>query len=154
MFRGLFGVPYVRTRKKFSKEMLEMLNLKQGQTLVDFGSGDGSILIHASKKYGTKGIGYEHLWILVQWAKVRTMFTGTKKHIKFKNENFLKSEKLPEADAISIYLFPEVNVALEPILRRDYPKGTRVVSRTFKFPTLNLIETKEAKKQTFFLYEI
>ncbi len=154
MARGVFGVPYVRTKKKHSKTMLEMLNLKPGQTLIDFGSGDGSILIHSAKHHETKGIGFEYLWVLVQWAKIRTFFTGTSKSIKFKKENFLKSKKLPEADAISIYLFPEVNVALEPLLIRDYPKGTKVVSRTFKFPTLNLLETKETENQSFYLYEI
>lgn len=154
MFRGLFGVPYVRTKNKYSTAMLDLAEIKANQTLIDFGSGDGSILINAAKNYGANGIGYEHLWILVQWAKIRANFSCKNKQIKFIRGNFLKDKKLPEADVISIYLFPEVNTALEPLLRRDYPRGTKVVSRTFLFPTLNLLKTAKAGKDTIYLYEI
>lgn len=134
--------------------MLDLARIKQGETIVDFGSGDGSILIHAAKEYGASGIGYEHLSILSNWAKIRARFSDTRKAIDFRTENFLKSEKLPNADVISIYLFPEMNVKLEPLLIRDYPKGTRLVSRTFTFPNLTLLETKKVATETIYLYEI
>ncbi len=152
--RGLMGVPYVRTKNKVSKTMLDMVGIKPGNTLVDFGSGDGSILINAAKKYGAKGVGYEHLWLLSTWARLRVLISGQRKKVKIVNKNFFKETKLPAADAISIYLFPEVNILLEPLLQRDYPKGTKVISRTFIFPTLELLKEEKVGKDKFYLYQI
>jgi len=152
--RGIFGVPWIRTNKKRIEEMLELAGLLPGETLVDFGSGDGIIPIYAAQSRGAKGIGFEYLRMLHWWAQVRSRWYKTHKRVQFYREDFLKREKLPHADVVTSYLFPEVNAALEPLLIRDYPSGTRVVSRTFLFPTLPLKKTKVIHEQTFYLYEI
>jgi hypothetical protein len=85
---------------------------------------------------------------------MRAMLAGVSKHVEFRRENFLNGAPLPKADVISSYLFPEVNAKLEPLLMRDYPSGTRVVSRTFLFPTLPLKATKKVGKETIYLYLI
>jgi len=152
--QGLFGVPFVRSPKRFSKAMLDLAKLQFGETVVDFGSGDGSIVIHAATAYGARGIGFEHLLPLVVWSrwKVKRARVADKVHIR--RENFLLGTPLPKADVITSYLFPEVNAKLEPLLKRDYPSGTRVVSRTFLFPTLPLKATEKVGLETVYLYEI
>ncbi len=154
LIRGVFGVPYIRSEKKYSKVMLELANVTSSDVVVDFGSGDGSIVIHAAKTYGAHGIGFEHLYMLVLLARFRAFFFGVGNVVSFKHGNFLKTQKLPHATVICSYLFPEVNAKLEPLLIRDYPSGTRVVSRTFLFPTLRLKSTQKVGRETIYLYEI
>ncbi len=152
--RGLLGVPYVRTKKEYVDIMMELAGIQPGDVLVDFGSGDGAIVIEAAKTFGAKGIGFEYLRPLVWYAKICAIIAGVFSKIEFRRENFLSGKTLPKADVISSYLFPEVNAKLEPLLIRDYPSGTRVVSRTFLFPTLPLKESRTLGKETFYLYLI
>lgn len=154
LIRGILGVPFVRSNKVFSKAMMELAEVKPGEVVVDFGSGDGAIVIEAAKEFGAKGIGFEYLRALVLYAKACAKFAGVSKQVEFRRENFLSGAPLPKADVISSYLFPEVNAKLEPLLIRDYPSGTRVVSRTFLFPTLPLKASKVVGKETVYLYQI
>ncbi len=154
LVRGIYGVPWVRTNKGFAREMLKFAGVKPGDVLVDDGSGDGSIVTLAAKEFGATGIGYEYLISLVLYARMRAAFYRVSKRVGFRRENFLSGAKLPKADIISIYLFPEVNAKLEPLLIRDYPSGTPVVSRTFLFPTLILKDTKKVGNEMVYLYQI
>ena len=43
-----FGAPYLPTMKNQRENALDLLGLRPGQTLVDLGSGDGSILVLAA----------------------------------------------------------------------------------------------------------
>lgn len=154
MIRGLFGIPWIRTRKAFSKVMLDLAEVKPNEMVVDYGCGDGAIVIHAAKSYGAKGIGYEYLYLLVLYAKLCALFAGVGKRVSLQHKNFLNGEKLPQADVVCTYLFPEVNAKLESLLKRDYPSGTRVVSRTFTFPTLPLVKSVVLNGETIRLYLI
>lgn len=154
MVRGLFGIPWIRTRKIFSKAMLDLAEVKPNETVVDYGCGDGAIVIHAATSYGAFGIGYEYLFLLVEYAKWCVRFAGVGKRVSIRYKNFLSGEKLPHADVVCTYLFPEVNAKLEPLLLRDYPSGTRVVSRTFTFPTLPEKKSVVVNGETVRLYEV
>src|ERR1700682_3394441 len=52
-------VPYVATPAKVVDAMLDLANIKNGDVLVDLGSGDGRIVRAAAKKFGIKSIGVE-----------------------------------------------------------------------------------------------
>ncbi|OGL63994.1 hypothetical protein A3C09_01675 [Candidatus Uhrbacteria bacterium RIFCSPHIGHO2_02_FULL_47_44] len=154
LVRGIFGVPFVRSNKVFSRAMMELAQVKPGEVVVDYGSGDGAIVNVAAKEFGAKGIGFEYLRALVLYARARALLAGVSKNVEFRRENFLSGKTLPKADVVSSYLFPEVNAKLEPLLIRDYPSGTRVVSRTFLFQTLPMIASKKVGKETVYLYQI
>ena len=67
-----FGSPYLRTHRQCIEVALDLLELKPGDTLLDLGSGDGAVLIAASKR-GIRSIGYEInpiLWF-VTWLRIR-----------------------------------------------------------------------------------
>lgn len=154
LIRGIFGVPFIRSDRVFSHAMMKLAGVKPGEVVVDYGSGDGAIVIEAAKEFGAKGIGFEYLRVLALYARVCAMFAGVSKQVEFRRENFLSGAPLPKADVVSSYLFPEVNAKLEPLLIRDYPSGTRVVSRTFLFPTLPMVASKKVKTETIYLYRI
>ncbi|MFC1788118.1 SAM-dependent methyltransferase [Patescibacteria group bacterium] len=143
IYFSLYQVPYVKTSRKISKLMLKLGELKAGERVIDFGSGDGSLVIDAARDFKAFGVGIEGQWYLVQWARLRARLLKQGDRVKFVHDNFFKI-KPPPADLIVCYLFPGVNLELEPILLRNYPSGTRVVSRVFKFPNFNLIKTIKA----------
>ena len=47
--------PYVPTPQVVVDRMLDMAQLKSGETVIDLGSGDGRIMIEAARKYGARG---------------------------------------------------------------------------------------------------
>jgi hypothetical protein len=152
-WQSIFGVPWVRTPRRLTKEMLSFAGLKKGQCVVDFGSGDGSIVIDAARDFGASGIGIEARRDLTLVAKLRAKYFGVSDKTEFVSGNFFSMD-LPKADIIAVYLFPEVNVKLEPLLVKTYPSGTPIISRDFSFPNLPLKAKKQFEKSTFFLYYI
>lgn len=151
---GIFGVPWVPTRKKIGRKMFELAELKPGETVVDFGCGDGSLLLTAVKDFGAaKGIGFE-IDPPVRWIGMfRAKLAGLSKKIDLRGNNFFKIE-LPKADLVATYLFPETQAKLEPLLKKYYPSGTRVISRTFRYPTLPLIKEDQVEGEHLYLYQI
>lgn len=151
----IFKVPWVPTGSKIGRKMFELAELKPGETVVDFGCGDGSLLITAVKDFqAERGIGYEVDPILRWRGRMRARWHGVADKIELRGENFFKLQSFPPAEVIACYLFPETQVKLEPLLKKHYPSGTRVISRTFLYPTLSLIKTDEAKGEHLYLYRI
>ncbi len=66
-----FGAPYLPTLEPRTKDALDLLGLKSGQTLLELGCGDGRVLLAAARR-GIKGVGYELNPLLVICAKIVT----------------------------------------------------------------------------------
>lgn len=151
---GIFTVPWVPTCKKVGRKMFELAELKSGETVVDLGCGDGSLLLTAIKDFGAaKGIGFEIHPGLRWLGKIRVVLAGAAGKIDLRGGNFFKAE-LPKAEVVATYLFPETQAKLEPLLKKYYPSGTRVVARTFKYPSLSLIKNAEVQGENIYLYKI
>jgi SAM-dependent methyltransferase len=154
MLFAIFVVPWVPTHSKIGREMFRLAELKPGETVVDFGCGDGSLLLTAVREFGTaQGIGYEIHPGLRLLGRLRAIKARVSKKIILRGNNFFKVD-LPAADVIVTYLFPETQARLEPLLKKYYPSGTRVVSRTFLYPTLPLEKTIKIDEETIRLYRI
>lgn len=150
---ALTSVPWVRTPRWKTKKILQLAQLKEDEKIVDFGSGDGSVIIDAARDFGAIGIGIETQFALVWFARLRAKLLGLSERIRFVRGDVFRT-KMPDADVVYCYLFPELNASLEPILKSHYPKGTRVVSRTFVFPSLSLVRSEKIGSETIFLYKI
>ncbi len=150
---ALTSVPWVRTPRWKTRKMFELAGLKPGERVVDFGSGDGSTVIDAVRDFGATGQGIETQWSLHGIARIRARLLGLSGRTRFVRGNIFRVE-MPEADVVFSYLFPEVNARLEPLLQNRYPSGTRVVSRTFAFPSLPLLATEQIGAETIYLYRI
>src|SRR5207253_2505211 len=51
--------------------------------------------------------------------------------VEFREGDVLKLKDVSEATVVTLYLFPEVNEALAPMLRRSLKPGSRIVSHDF-----------------------
>ena len=109
---SFWGAPWIISTKKTIRRMLEMADLKSGQTVLDLGSGDGRILILAAKEFDANGIGFEIDPIRILISKIFIWRRGLSKRIKIRWANIFKRE-LPEADVVTLYQTRETNFQLK-----------------------------------------
>lgn len=152
LFEGVRGVPLIPTRRSLANDLFELAELSSDDRLVDLGSGSGDIVLEAAGRC-QQAHGIERVGLYVRLAQWRAKRRGVEGNTSFFVGDIFTAE-LPEADVVTCYLFTEVNAKLEPRLRELYPVGTRIVSRSFPFPTLPLVREIRVGNETLFLYRI
>ena len=142
----LIGAPYLPTLKKQQNKALEILELKQGQTVLDLGCGDGRFLL-AAAKCGYKAVGIEANPLLVIVAYFVTI--KYRKTVSVKWGNIWVGD-WPQTDAIYVFLHTRFMKKLDKKLSQKYNGNKiKVVSFAFEIPD------KKIKKNVdgLFLYE-
>jgi protein-L-isoaspartate O-methyltransferase len=143
---SMFGtVPYVPSTKLF-KEAIKYLDLKEGDKVLDIGSGDGRVLIYASKVYPkVEFVGVEKNFLLVMYSNAVKFLLG-RKNLIFKNTD-ARDFDISDFDAIYLYLLPDF--VDEILLKKKIKKGCRVISFHFplgkKFRNINKISKYPVK---------
>jgi hypothetical protein len=122
--------PYVPTPQVVVNRMLELAQIKPGDTVIDLGSGDGRIMITAAQKYGARGFGVELNPRLVQSSNEEAGRAGVADRVKFLQQDLFKTD-FREADVLTLYLLPDVNMVLRPKILAELKAGTRVVSHDY-----------------------
>jgi len=122
--------PYVPTPQVVVDRMLDMAQLKSGETVIDLGSGDGRIMIEAARKYGARGFGVEIDPKLVKISNERALKAGVADRVKFLQQDLFKTD-FHEANVLTLYLLPDVNLALRPKILAELKPGSRVVSHDY-----------------------
>lgn len=122
--------PYVPTPQVVVDRMLDMAQLKSGETVIDLGSGDGRIMIEAARKYGARGFGVEIDPKLVKISNDRALKAGVADRVKFLQQDLFKTD-FHEANVLTLYLLPDVNLALRPKILAELKPGSRVVSHDY-----------------------
>ena len=133
MFFGLvvfFGAPYLPTLSRTKEIALDLLDMKQGQTLLELGSGDGKVMLAAAER-GLKVVGYELNPILVVISLYRTR--AYRQQVKVIWGNFF-TKKWPPYDAIFVFLTDRYMPKLDKKIRENKPKTLFVASNSFKIP--------------------
>lgn len=151
---GFLGAPYVATRGKTVKEILEKAKLKKGQVFLELGSGDGRVVRTAVKKYGVKGIGVEFHPILIWYSRLLAKLFGVS-GVEFVRGNFYQTD-LSKADVIYMFLLPKTMEKLREKILRECKKGTLLISHGFKIRGLERFLILEIPRKTFstFYYRI
>lgn len=150
--------PYVVTPEHAVDRMLEVANLKPGETLFDLGCGDGRVLITAVQKYNVKAVGIEISEHLARSAAEKVKKEGLQDRIKIVHGDFMRQD-LSSANVVTLYLATTANDTLRPNLERFLKPNTRVVSYDYPIPGWKPIETTEAKGirgvgHTIYLYQV
>jgi cyclopropane fatty-acyl-phospholipid synthase-like methyltransferase len=140
------GAPYLPTAKEKVEKMLDLLDLKPGQILIDLGSGDGRILIAAASR-GLKAYGYEINPILVLLTRQKIKKLGLKNQANIFWKNFWKIN-LASADAITVFGASAIMDKLEKKFFQELKSGAKVCSYAFHLPHWNL----EKKEEGIFIY--
>lgn len=122
--------PYVPTPQVVVDRMLELARVKPGETVIDLGSGDGRIMIEAASRYGARGFGVELDPFLVKRSNEAAARAGVADRVKFFQQDLFKTD-FHEANVLTLYLLPDVNLALRPKILAELKPGTRVVSHDY-----------------------
>jgi SAM-dependent methyltransferase len=123
-------VPFVRSTPEVIDRMLELARVKPSDIVYDIGSGDGAILIRAAKKYGVKGVGIEIDPDLVLKARDNAFREEVEHLVEFRVQDAFVADVSP-ATVVTLYMLPEFNAKLRPILERQLKPGSRVVSHDY-----------------------
>jgi SAM-dependent methyltransferase len=122
--------PYVPTPQVVVDRMLDLAQVKRGDMLVDLGSGDGRMVITAAQKYGARGFGVDIDPRLVKLSNEAAGRAGVADRVKFLQQDLFNTD-FHEANVLTLYLLPYVNMALRPKILAELKPGTRVVSHDY-----------------------
>jgi SAM-dependent methyltransferase len=121
---------YVATPHEVVDRMLDVAKVRAGDVVYDLGCGDGRMVIAAAKKFGTRGVGIDLDPARIREAEANAKAQGVDRLITFKVADLFQTD-LTEASVVMLYLLPEVNRRLKPILFQQLQPGARVVSHDF-----------------------
>ena len=122
-------VIYVPTRQSVVDAMLKVANVKAGDVVYDLGCGDGRIVVTAAK-LGARGIGIDIDPQRVKEANENVTRNAVGDRVKILNQDLFTTD-VSEANVVTLYLLPSLNLRLRPTLWKTLKPGTRVVSHDF-----------------------
>jgi SAM-dependent methyltransferase len=123
---ALEEVPFVTSPDNVTLEMLRIAQVGPQDHVIDLGSGDGRIVIVAAQRFGASGLGVEIVPDLVRQSQENARIAGVADRTQFRVEDIFQTD-LSGASVVTMYLLPDVNLALRPRLLALKP-GTRIVS--------------------------
>jgi precorrin-6B methylase 2 len=129
---ALYGLPSRPTKPDRIRKALQLVDLKQNETLYDLGAGDGRVLLIAAKEFGTKAIGIEvgPTQCLLIWLRI--VMGGLGGQIQIKLGNYYNVD-LSGADVVFIYATSRELMKLAPHLAKQMKPGSRLVSISADF---------------------
>ncbi len=109
--------------------MLKTAKVGPNDLVYDLGAGDGKIAIAAAKEFGARAIGIEFNPDMAAFAQRNANRAGVGDRVKIINGDIFV-EDFSKATVVTLYLLPDLNLRLRPIILKMKP-GTRVVSHAF-----------------------
>jgi cyclopropane fatty-acyl-phospholipid synthase-like methyltransferase len=126
------AIPFVPSPLLVAKRMLEIAELRQGETLLDLGSGDGTILIAAVEGFGAKkAIGIEIREDLVRASRQKVRKMGLEERVSVIQGDLFQLP-IDEADVVALYLTAQALDSLRPKLESQLKRGTRIVCHDYE----------------------
>lgn len=134
---SILGAPYLPILRRDREELLDIVDLKPGQTIIDLGSGDGTLLKAAARR-GLCAVGYEINPVLCIISYVRCI--KYRKLVTIKFGDFWRAT-LPTADVVYVFLIDRYMAKLEKKLHKDLSVSTKIVSYVFALPNTQPVKT-------------
>lgn len=122
--------PYYPTPFEVVTKMLEIGELKPGQTHYDLGSGDGRLVIMAARDFQAKSVGFEIDPQLITTSRRQITELGLDNQAEIRSQDLFTVD-MSDVDLVTVYLLPAALKKLVPIFKRALKPGARVVSHDF-----------------------
>lgn len=136
--------PWVPTPQPVVDRMLELAELTGKDVLYDIGCGDGRIVITAARRYGTRGVGVDIDPEMIKASERNAAAAGLERQVRFIAMDATKAD-FTEATVVSLYLLPESNALMRPLLEAQLRPKSRVVCHNYAIPGW---EDKEVRTET------
>ena len=143
-------VPFVPTPQDVVDKMIELAEVKKGDTVYDLGSGDGRIVITAAKK-GARAVGFEIDGDLLKESRENIQKAGVQNSAEIRQQDILTVDLAP-ASVVTMYLLPDVNLKLRPNVLSQMKPGSRVVSHAFDMGDWKPDKTERINGRTIYLW--
>lgn len=125
-------VPYIKTSRWAVQTILEEINPKKGDKVVELGCGNARVIRAIKKKYPQiKAKGYEVAWW--PYLKAKQKIKKENLNIDLTRKNFYNAD-LSDSDIIFCFLISSVMPRLEKKLQKELKPGAIVISYIFSFP--------------------
>ena len=121
--------PYVPTPQDVVERMLDMAHLQAGEVLLDLGSGDGRIAITAAQR-GARAYGVDLNPERVKEGIANAAKAGVSTRATFEVKDLFATD-ISQADVVTAYLLPLVNLDLRPRILEQMKPGARLVTHAF-----------------------
>jgi SAM-dependent methyltransferase len=151
IWHGIGFAPFVPSDTTDIDRSLRLAGLAPGERLLDLGSGDGRVVRRAATMFGATAVGYEGVWLLVGYARLRQWLRPIP-GVRFRHANFFATPFEP-CDVVYMYGLPStVTENMWPKLVRDLAPGTRVLS--FRFPIAGVVPVQAHDPQSRWMYPV
>lgn len=144
-------VPYVPTPPEVVSEMLRLADIHKGDVLYDLGCGDGRIVVAAAKQYGARGIGIDLNPERIKEAQENARHENVAPQVSFRQQNLFDAD-FHDANVVTLYLLPSVNLRLRPKLQSELKPGARIVSHSFDMGDWKPDKTVDVNGRTIYLW--
>jgi len=122
-------VIWVPTSDRLVARMLKMASVSPQDLVFDLGAGDGKIAIAAARDFGARAVGVEYNPDMAKLAACYARAEGVSDRAQIIQGDIFETD-FSKATVVTLYLLPELNMRLRPMLLKMKP-GTRVVSHSF-----------------------
>ena len=120
---------WVPTPERMIRRMLQVADTTRDDVVMDLGSGDGRVPIHAAKHFGARAIGVELEANLIRISQEAAKRSGVSHRVTFLKQDLFDAD-LSEVSVFALYISPDVMDRLRPKLLSLKP-GTRITSHHF-----------------------
>lgn len=149
--------PYYPTPESVVERMLKLGGLKPGEKMYDLGSGDGRVVVMAAQRFGADATGIEMDDDLHKQSTDRIKSLGLDKKARIVHGDITKQD-FSSANLLTVYLLPNSNDKIRPMLEKQLKKGTRIVAHDFTFSAWSpdkeehIEDDGEGRSHTIYLY--
>jgi protein-L-isoaspartate O-methyltransferase len=155
--RSQYLAPGVWSPVAVCERMLELANLKPGETVYDLGSGDGRVLIIAAQKFNANAVGVEISETFVKRSRDLIASEGLSERVTVVHGDLMDVDISP-ADVVTIYLLRDSNDVVKPKLESSLKPGARVVSHDYEIRGWKPVAVEKTsannRQRPIYLYEI
>jgi SAM-dependent methyltransferase len=143
---------WVPTPERMIRRLMQIADVTAADLVVDLGSGDGRIPIHAAKHFRARAVGVELEQNLVDLSIREAKAQGVSHLARFVRQDLFEAD-LSQATVIALYISPGVMTRLKPKLLALRP-GTRVVSHHFRLDPWQPDESVRVEGRDGFLWVV
>ncbi len=153
VFGAYSAAPFLPTKRKDVKRMIDIADIKSDDIVYDIGSGDGRLVFASIKAGANQAIGIEVFILPYLFAWLKSFF--------FKRTKFLFGDffnyNLSNASVVFVFLLDKSYQKLIKKFKEELKPGTRIVVYCFEIKEWsdNLIKTDKSQENLpVYLYKI
>jgi ribosomal protein L11 methylase PrmA len=115
-------------------------------------------VVTAAKKFGAKGVGIDIDPERIKDSKVNVAKEKVGKLVEIRQGDALKVKDISKATVVMLYMLPEFQEKLAPILKKELKPGTRVVAHDYTLPGWKEVTSVNMqgpfRQHTLYLYQV